>query len=121
MAGTFQEKSLFIFSDTDMALLIQAPEDTRTHRLIISSRKTLEKKLWEEGEGTLSGDTCIAHCEGHSPVTDQELQLAAPTEYGKNVTHSTQPVWKRSDFHKRFPLNMCQFHTRLRSEYHKSI
>ncbi|KAL6033095.1 hypothetical protein STEG23_012579 [Scotinomys teguina] len=33
------EKSLFIFSDTDRALLTQAPEDTRTHRLIISSRK----------------------------------------------------------------------------------
>ncbi|KAL6033470.1 hypothetical protein STEG23_035560, partial [Scotinomys teguina] len=39
MAGTFQEKSLFIFSDTDRALLTQAPEDTRTHHLIISSRK----------------------------------------------------------------------------------
>ncbi|KAL6032576.1 hypothetical protein STEG23_036065 [Scotinomys teguina] len=33
------EKSLFIFSDTDRALLTQAPEDTRTHHLIISSRK----------------------------------------------------------------------------------
>ncbi|KAL6032767.1 hypothetical protein STEG23_020997 [Scotinomys teguina] len=39
MAGTFQEKALFIFSDTDRALLTQAPEDTSTHCLIISSRK----------------------------------------------------------------------------------
>ncbi|KAL6045237.1 hypothetical protein STEG23_009529 [Scotinomys teguina] len=45
MAGTFQEKSLFIFSDTDRALLTQAPEDTRTHRLIISSRKEHDNKM----------------------------------------------------------------------------
>ncbi|KAL6079860.1 hypothetical protein STEG23_008706, partial [Scotinomys teguina] len=35
----YRKKSLFIFSDTDRALLTQAPEDTKTHRLIISSRK----------------------------------------------------------------------------------
>ncbi|KAL6064746.1 hypothetical protein STEG23_024828 [Scotinomys teguina] len=48
MAGTFQEKFLFIFSDTDRAMLTETPEDTRTHCLIISSRKIPMRKVPSE-------------------------------------------------------------------------